>query len=378
MALQGRTSRLPLARRPQPRRGQHAPAPAPHLDRPGRCRRVRSGSAWSSSSPSSAGPDALNSPLPGSAGADRAPSTMRSRWPPAVARREHERRARPAGARPPVLAPDPQRRHSLALGRCRTSPAHASLASAPAAHAESRGAAAPAPVPAGGAAGRARRRPPRRPAASDAGRGADREEPVRPRARPRRPATAHGGAPSHGERHRAARRLPPRTPRPPAPKAERAGRCQGAPRTKAPPPRCPLQRRPRQRQQRSRPAPSPAARQGSGRRRGVQARATTRLGRDGGELASLYLIAGTDEAKIDATRARLRARAEGDGGAGALEVFEPSEGRGGTRPRGAAGRDPGDVADRDAPLPARRRGRALARPPARGGRRARSERCRPT
>jgi DNA polymerase-3 subunit delta len=46
-------------------------------------------------------------------------------------------------------------------------------------------------------------------------------------------------------------------------------------------------------------------------------------------LASLYLIAGTDQAKIDATRARLRARAEGDGGAGALEIFEPSEGRGG-------------------------------------------------
>jgi DNA polymerase-3 subunit delta len=45
-------------------------------------------------------------------------------------------------------------------------------------------------------------------------------------------------------------------------------------------------------------------------------------------LASLYLISGTDEAKIDATRARLRARAEGDGGAAALEVFEASEGRG--------------------------------------------------
>jgi DNA polymerase-3 subunit delta len=45
-------------------------------------------------------------------------------------------------------------------------------------------------------------------------------------------------------------------------------------------------------------------------------------------LAALYLIAGTDGAKIDATRARLRTRAEGDGGAGALEVFEPSEGRG--------------------------------------------------
>jgi DNA polymerase-3 subunit delta len=45
-------------------------------------------------------------------------------------------------------------------------------------------------------------------------------------------------------------------------------------------------------------------------------------------LASLYLIAGTDQAKIDATRTRLRARAEGDGGVGALEIFEPSEGRG--------------------------------------------------
>jgi DNA polymerase III subunit delta len=45
-------------------------------------------------------------------------------------------------------------------------------------------------------------------------------------------------------------------------------------------------------------------------------------------LASLYLIAGTDQAKIDATRARLRNRAEGDGGAGALEVFEASEGKG--------------------------------------------------
>lgn len=46
------------------------------------------------------------------------------------------------------------------------------------------------------------------------------------------------------------------------------------------------------------------------------------------ELRSLYLIAGTDGAKIDATRARLRARAESEGGAGALEVFEAGEGRG--------------------------------------------------
>ncbi len=46
------------------------------------------------------------------------------------------------------------------------------------------------------------------------------------------------------------------------------------------------------------------------------------------DLAPLYLIAGTDQAKIDATRARLRSRAERDGGAAALEVFEPAEGRG--------------------------------------------------
>lgn len=46
------------------------------------------------------------------------------------------------------------------------------------------------------------------------------------------------------------------------------------------------------------------------------------------EMRSLYLIAGTDGAKIDATRGRLRARAEREGGAAALQVFEPSEGRG--------------------------------------------------
>jgi DNA polymerase III subunit delta len=46
------------------------------------------------------------------------------------------------------------------------------------------------------------------------------------------------------------------------------------------------------------------------------------------EMCPLYLIVGTDEAKIDATRARLRARAEREGGAAALEVFEPGEGRG--------------------------------------------------
>lgn len=45
-------------------------------------------------------------------------------------------------------------------------------------------------------------------------------------------------------------------------------------------------------------------------------------------MRALYLIAGTDGAKIDATRARLRARAEREGGSDALEVFEPGEGRG--------------------------------------------------
>jgi hypothetical protein len=42
------------------------------------------------------------------------------------------------------------------------------------------------------------------------------------------------------------------------------------------------------------------------------------------EMRSLYLIAGTDGAKIDATRARLRARAERDGGAASLRIFEPA------------------------------------------------------
>jgi len=46
------------------------------------------------------------------------------------------------------------------------------------------------------------------------------------------------------------------------------------------------------------------------------------------EMQPLYLIAGSDEAKIEATRARLRARAEREGGSAALEVFEPSEGKG--------------------------------------------------
>jgi DNA polymerase-3 subunit delta len=43
------------------------------------------------------------------------------------------------------------------------------------------------------------------------------------------------------------------------------------------------------------------------------------------EMRPLYLISGSDGAKIDATRARLRARAEREGGAAALEAFEPPE-----------------------------------------------------
>ena len=45
-------------------------------------------------------------------------------------------------------------------------------------------------------------------------------------------------------------------------------------------------------------------------------------------MHALYLISGSDGAKIDATRARLRARAEGEGGVAALEVFEAGEGGG--------------------------------------------------
>ena len=40
-----------------------------------------------------------------------------------------------------------------------------------------------------------------------------------------------------------------------------------------------------------------------------------------------YLIAGTDEAKIARSRSRLRERAEREGGAGALELFEAGDGR---------------------------------------------------
>lgn len=46
------------------------------------------------------------------------------------------------------------------------------------------------------------------------------------------------------------------------------------------------------------------------------------------EMKPAYLIAGTDEAKIAAALARLRARAEREGGPGALESFDPVSGSG--------------------------------------------------
>ncbi len=42
-------------------------------------------------------------------------------------------------------------------------------------------------------------------------------------------------------------------------------------------------------------------------------------------LNAIYLVSGEDDAKIDAWRARVRRRAEEDGGPGALETFEASE-----------------------------------------------------
>ena len=47
---------------------------------------------------------------------------------------------------------------------------------------------------------------------------------------------------------------------------------------------------------------------------------------DSSEIAPAYLFAGDEEAKLATTLARLRARAEQEGGAGALELFAPSPG----------------------------------------------------
>lgn len=46
------------------------------------------------------------------------------------------------------------------------------------------------------------------------------------------------------------------------------------------------------------------------------------------QMKPAYLIHGTDTAKIDETRSRLRRRAEDEGGVASLEVFEPAENRG--------------------------------------------------
>ncbi len=46
------------------------------------------------------------------------------------------------------------------------------------------------------------------------------------------------------------------------------------------------------------------------------------------EMKPAYLIHGDDIAKIDETRTRLRKRAEDEGGAASLEIFEPAENRG--------------------------------------------------
>jgi DNA polymerase III subunit delta len=47
---------------------------------------------------------------------------------------------------------------------------------------------------------------------------------------------------------------------------------------------------------------------------------------EGGEVGPAYLIAGTDESKIDAVVTRLRERAESEGGPGALESFSAAPG----------------------------------------------------
>src|SRR3954451_24798374 len=46
------------------------------------------------------------------------------------------------------------------------------------------------------------------------------------------------------------------------------------------------------------------------------------------EMKPAYLIAGDDEAKIEAAPSRLRSRAEREGGPGSLESFSPADGVG--------------------------------------------------
>ena len=92
------------------------------------------------------------------------------------------------------------------------------------------------------------------------------------------------------------------------------------------------------------------------------------------QMRSAYLFAGDDAAKLSATLSRLRSRAEREGGPGALEDFSSG---GGAAPDADAlvGAIPAMSPDRGAPLPARRRGRALEG--GAGGRADRGARRRP-
>ena len=56
-------------------------------------------------------------------------------------------------------------------------------------------------------------------------------------------------------------------------------------------------------------------------------RVERRVIRDNEGVKPAYLIHGSDSAKIDQARTRLRQRAESESGAGGLEVFEPADGR---------------------------------------------------
>ena len=85
-------------------------------------------------------------------------------------------------------------------------------------------------------------------------------------------------------------------------------------------------------------------------------------------LKPAYLIAGTDEAKIGAALARLRGRAEREGGPGALQAFEPAPG-GAPDASALIAAIPAMSLTARAPLSARRRRGAVA-----GARPARSRR----
>ncbi len=86
------------------------------------------------------------------------------------------------------------------------------------------------------------------------------------------------------------------------------------------------------------------------------------------EMRPLYLIAGTDEAK-STPPGRGCGRGPSARAAAALEVFEPARGEGMPDHEALLAAIPAMSLMQIAALPARRRGRALARPPARAGRR---------